>query len=290
MNAIPYDFTKPVRMAADWQNRLTGWYQSASALANRTWAKQLSTPIEVSLGALDVTYAQQGLGKLPTTVIGYRVVIAAGRLPTLLVFPRILLLQLVGVLLGDDVSATTDREMTLVEENLADYFLVQLWLPFFRESWPGAKVVPWELQEREANPQSSRFFSADEVLLTLPWQMRGPWGVAEGLWFFQKKGILETLADEKDPSQGPIDEKTATQRKHALVTSLPVRVDFVLGTTELKLSQLASLQVGDVVLLDQRHDEGISASAGSQKLFGGRVGRIGSWKAFRVESSSRTNV
>jgi flagellar motor switch protein FliM len=284
MSAIPYDFTKPVRLPPDWQQRLTGWYQGASVLANRAWAKQLPTPLEVSCGTVDPAYVQEGLAGLPAGVVGYRVQIAGGRLPSLLVFPRILLLQVIGLLLGDSVTAITDRELTLVEENLVDYFLVHLWLPFFREAWPGAGMVSWELSEREAHPKESRYFAGSDVLLTLHWQMRGPWGVSDGLWFFQKKGTLETLADPDLPAEEPMDEKTATLRKQAFVGNLPVRVDVVLGTTDLKLSQLSRLQIGDVVLLDQRHEEGIIAGAGSQHLFRGRVGRMGSWKAFRIES------
>jgi flagellar motor switch protein FliM len=210
--------------------------------------------------------------------------IAGTCLPTLLVLPRLLLLQLIGLMLGDNVEAATDRDLTLVEENLADYFLVHLWLPFFRESWPGAHMVPWELQERDSNPQGGRFFGAADVLLNFSWQLRGPWGEASGLWFFQKKGLLDALADGAPAAKAPIDEKTAMLRKQALVGSLPMRVDFVLGTTELKLSQLSRLQVGDVVLLDQRNEEGVSAGAGNRNLFRGRIGRVGSWKAFRIES------
>jgi flagellar motor switch protein FliM len=281
MTVTAYDFRKPVRLPVEWQHLLAGWYQSAATLVNRAWAKQLA-PLEVSLGAVETAYAQECLSALPTSVVGYRVLIAGGRLPSLLVLPRLLVLQLVGVLLGDNAAAAADRELTLVEENLADYFLAHLWLPFFRESWPAADLVPWELQEREANLQSSRFFAARDVLLRLPWQIRGPWGASDGLWFFLKKGILETLAESK--ATEPIDERTAALRKQALVSNLPVRLEFVLGTSEVKLSQLSRLEVGDVLLLDQRNQDGVVAGAGSQRLFRGRVGRVGSWKAFRIES------
>ena len=284
MNVTPYDFKKPVRLPVEWLHRLSGWHQTACTLANRAWAKQLLTPITVSLGPLDTIYAQEGLSKLPTTVVGYRVMIAGGKLPTFLVLPRLLALQLVGMLLGDDSAVTDDRELTLVEDNLADYFLVHLWLPFFRESWPGPSLVPWELQEREANPQGSRYFASGDVLVTMPWQLHGPWGVSECSWFFQKKGILETLGEGQTPLVEPLDDKTAAARKQALVGTLPLRLEFVLGTTEVKLSELSRLQVGDVVLLDQRHDEGVTAGSGSQHLFRGRVGRVGSWKAFQIES------
>jgi flagellar motor switch protein FliM len=279
----PYDFRKPVRLPVEWQHQLAGWYTSAAALATRAWVKELAS-LKVSVGAIDAAYAQDGLAALPACTLGYRVLIADGRLPTFLVLPRLLILQLISIMLGDNPAVAADRELTLVEENLADYFLVHLWLPFFRESWPGAGLVSWELKEREANPQSSRFFAPRDSLVVLPWQIHGPWGATDGWWFFQKAGILETLGDGRAPTQVPSDDKTATVRKQALVGNLPVRMEFVLGTTELNLSQLSGLQVGDLLLLDQRHEEGVSAAAGGQTLFRGRVGRIGSRKAFRIDS------
>ena len=108
MNATSYDFTKPRRLPAEWLHRLTRWHQTACALANRAWAKQLPAGITVSIGALDTAYAQKGLASLPTNVIGYRVLIAGGKLPSLLVLPRLLILQLVGILLGDAGAATED--------------------------------------------------------------------------------------------------------------------------------------------------------------------------------------
>ncbi len=285
MTVTPYDFTKPIRLPADWLHRLTGWFQSASALANRNWAKQLPTPIEVAVAPLDIAYVQNALPKLPTSVIGYRVQIAGGQLPTLLVLPRVLLLQIIGLMLGDGgTTEPEERELGLVEENLADYFLVQLWLPYFRDSWPGARLVTWELGQREAAPQQTRFFPAGEVLLVLPWQIRGPWGVSEGFWYFQKKGVLETLGDGPSGAAPPPDDRALAQRKQALVSNLPLRLEVVLGKTELKLSQLSRLQVGDVMLLDQGADDGIVARAGSQRLFRGQVGRVGSWKAFKIDS------
>jgi flagellar motor switch protein FliM len=286
MSATPYDFRKPVRLAPEWQNRLTGWQQSAAVQANRTWAKQLPTPLEVALASLDVAYAKEGLAQLSPSDIGYRVMIAGGKLPSLLVLPRTLLLHIISAMLGDNNASPSDRELTLVEENLADYFLVHLWLPFFREAWPSAQLVSWELQERDANPQCSRLFDGAEVLVAASWKMRGPWGEADFWWFFQKKGILHTLAGTSQAAPAPLDDKTAAARKEALVGILPMLVQVVLGTTELKLSQLSQLQVGDVILLDQRNEEGIVASSGGQPLFRGRAGRIGSWKAFRIDSVS----
>ena len=65
---------------------------------------------------------------------------------------------------------------------------------------------------------------------------------------------------------------------------LPVAVEVVVGTTELKLSELSKLQVVDVVLLDQRAHESITARTESRTLFRGKPGRQGSSKALQIET------
>ena len=108
MIAKPYDFRKPVPLPADWHQRLAAWYQGACVLANRAWAKQLPVPVEVTLGTLDAAYAQDALARLPANVIGYRVLIAGGRLPTMLVLPRLLILH------GDRTARVVVECLTLV--------------------------------------------------------------------------------------------------------------------------------------------------------------------------------
>jgi len=285
MNAILHDFTKPTRLPTDWQNRLTSWFRSAVALANKSWAKELPVPLEVSVLALDVCFAHQALSRLTEAFLAYRVKVAGERVPTLFTLPRPLLLNLVGALVGEKTADAADRELTPVEENLMEYFLAKYWLTLFRETWPGSNPVSWVLEPREANPQCSKVFSPADVLVSLNWQIKGPWGESAGTWLFQKKGLLEELGGADTLTPAPIPEAQVSARRQAIISALPIAIEVVLGTAELKLSQLSRLQVGDVVVLDQRCDEGATAKAGDRNLFRGQVGRVGSCKALRIESA-----
>src|SRR5882672_8622584 len=175
MNLKPHDFTKPARLSAAWDERLISWVRAALVLANKTWAKQLPIRLEAAVSDWEGLYAQQALSQLPDPCLAYRVMVSESRFPTLLVMPRTLMLNLVGGLLGDEDNASAgDRELTLVEENLADYFLVEYWLSAFREAWPAVHPATWVLDGRESNPASSRIFGAADVLLAMNWQIRGP--------------------------------------------------------------------------------------------------------------------
>ena len=285
MNPKTHDFTKPARLSIAWHDRLMNWGRVALTLANKTWAKQLPVHLEAALSDWEGFYAQQALARLPDPCLAYRVMVADGRLPTLQVMPRILMLKLVGALLGDDGNAAgNDRELTLVEENLADYFLTEYWLSAFRESWPGAYPATWVLEERETNPACSRAYAPSDALLALNWQIRGPWGESSGVWLFPKKGLLLAVGGAEKPTAEAAPQSVSMANRKCVVQALPMVVQIVLGTTELKLSQLRRLQVGDVLMLDQNQEDQATARVGNRELYRGRVGRTGSWKAFQIKS------
>ena len=302
MDATLHDFTKPTRLSVECHGRLTNWCRVALTLANKAWTKQLPAPIEASAQGLDVSYVRQELARLSDDTLAFRIKIGE-RLLSLLVMPRTLMLSLVNSLLGDSAAVLKDRELSLIEEKLADYFLINHWLTFFRESWPGpltpgptapagrgdkaaAVSLPWVLEGRENNPSCSRLFAdADaDVLVVFHWQMRGAWGETKGAWFFPKKALLDSLGNTPGPGQEAIPEIQMAARREAIVHRLPVSIEVVLGSAELRLSELSSLQVGDVVLLDQRATDGVLARVGGQDLFRGQAGRVGSWKALQIET------
>src|SRR5205823_481335 len=131
----------------------------------------------------------------------------------------------------------------------------------------------------------SRLYGDIEVLIAMNWQMRGAWGETSGVWLFPKKRLIDLVGNQAAMGPESVPEGQVAARREALIQQFPLNIEVVLGSAELKLSELSSLQVGDVVLLDQRMSEGVVARAGGQNLFRGQAGRLGSWKAFQVENS-----
>jgi flagellar motor switch protein FliM len=283
MNPVPYDFRKPVRLPQEWHKLLQGWFRLSTSLAGRGWAKQLPEPLELSAGTMEDCYAQAVLAELPADSIGQHIPLAGGTLPTMLILPRPLLLNIVGLMVGEQ-QTQSDRELTAVEEELADFFFANHWLPYFRETWPGPAPLLGLVQQREAQPSYSRLFSTGEVLLSLHWRMHGPFGDGQGQWLLPRQALLQALMKDQEAAAQAGDEKEAAVRRAQIVRALPLSIECILGTAQLRLSELARLQVGDVLLLDQRIGDDVSASVGGRQLFRGQVGRNGSWKAFRIQS------
>jgi len=282
MTIRAYNFAKPPRLVGDWNQRLTGWFSAALHLAAKGWPRDLPFALEAHTLELDTFRCADALARLPDGQAGYRIVIAGNRLPTLLVLPRPLLLALVGGLLGETgEQLPEDRELTPVEQSLAEYFLQNLWVPFFKETWPSAVQVIWEWPQPEPNPQCSRVVPSDASVVVFTCVLRGPFGEQTCSWLFPKKGLAELLG-AAEPDAPPAD--AATARVETLVRNLPLDFVVVLSRVEISLAQLAELQVGDVILLHQRVGEPLAAQVGDETKFLGWAGRSGSSTAFRIES------
>jgi flagellar motor switch protein FliM len=282
MTITVYNFAKPARLTGDWSQRLTGWFYAAFALATKAWAKELSGSLEASVCDIDIARCGEILSGLGEAVAGYRVALVDTRLPTLLILPRPLLLTLVDGLLGQAVDQLpADRELTDVERPICEYFLQTLWLAFFKDTWPGAVQGIWEYPQAENNPQCSRLFAPDELVVVFTCEIRGPFGAQTCTWLFQKKGLAELMGwDESDA----VSTEPQGSRIETLVRSLPLDVVVVLGGVEICISQLSQLRVGDVILLNQRVVEPLTALIGDEAKFRGWAGRSGSSIAFRIDS------
>jgi flagellar motor switch protein FliM len=285
MTIAAYDFCKPGRLAGNRENRLAGWLRLGCALATRSWAKGLPFQADWTFHGTDTKRAQDTLARLTETAAAFRVSLAGGRVTTLLAMPRPLVLALASGLIGDAGKALPDdRELTVVEESLFEYFVKHHLLPPLHETWPGAEPAHLELGGTEPNPRWTRLFAADAPLVTCTFLLSGAFGVEEWFWFLPREG-LQVLLDQSPPAAvTEADAVALKQRLEARVQDLPVAITVSLGSAVVRLSQLSALRVGDLVVLDQRVSEPLTARMADEGKYRVWPGRIGSRQAFKIES------
>ena len=63
-----------------------------------------------------------------------------------------------------------------------------------------------------------------------------------------------------------------------------IPVEPILGETKMLLSEIANLQVGDVIALDSNHDEPISVKVGGKPRFRAKPGRKGEQSSVQLVS------
>jgi flagellar motor switch protein FliM len=286
MTIAPYDFCKPGRLASDRESRFAGWLRLATALATRKWAKSLPFQAEWTVHGFDTFRPTDSLARLSETAVAYRLGLAGGQVTTLLAMPRPLVLAVAAGFVGDAGKALpADRELTLVEESLFEFFVNNHLLPPLKETWPGSEPACPELLQAEPNPRWSRLFGADAPLVVCTFLLSGPFGVEEWHWLLPREGLL-VLLDRPDQATPEAEAEAAAvkPRLEARVNDLPIAITVCLGSVEVRLSQLSRLRVGDVVVLDQRVSEPLTAAMGEEDKYRGWPGRVGSSQAFKIES------
>jgi flagellar motor switch protein FliM len=285
MNATRHDFARPGKLAGELEQLLTTWLKAATALASRSWVKALVFEATLAPGAPESARPGDALARLPDPALAYRILLAPDAL-TLLVFPRPVVLAMVAGLQGDagDTSAA-DQELTTVEESLWQFFLQEHLLPGLQGAWPGAGDITPRLQQREPNPQWTRIFADAGNVVVCPLVLRGPFGEQTCYLLLPFRGMVGLLGEtSRQPGAAPAISGPASPLVEALVRELPVEIAVSLGTAEISLQQLARLGVGDMLVLDQRVSEPLTAAVGGGKKLRGWAGRVGAWKAFQIVS------
>ena len=281
MTPTPHNFAGPVKLPAAWQSRLGRWFRSALALADRSCAKELAFPVTSEFKAVEQVDPGEFLARLASGAVGFRLLVGSDQFPSILVFPRQLLLALNGGFLGEiPETMPTDRDLTVVEQSLTEHFLIAHWLPGFKTTWLGPSHAYFQQGPAEPLAQSGRVLAADKEAVAFSWTVKGPFGESTAYWIFRRKNFSAPFGLE-DEAVAPASESVPME---SLIHGLPVELIVDLGSIELPLSRLSQLQVGDVIMLNRRIDEPIVAQVGDTPKFLGWAGRAGSLKAFRIHS------
>jgi flagellar motor switch protein FliM len=282
MRVEPYNFASPQFLRHGAREQILSWLRAASALAQKTWPRHLLAAAEWRVERIDSLPIARALAELPESGLGYRVRIG-GELDSLMVLPRPLLLLLVAALMGDTADQMPDdRELTPVEDSLADFALRRLFLDPLQESWPGAEPLPLEVAGREPQPRWRRSFAGEEHLAVCASAVQGPFGRLDWRWLLPQAGVRQLFDGhgETDAAEGESDVRL---RLEASVRAVPVTFSVTLGSAEVPFAQLAGLKVGDVIVLDQRIGDTLAAEVAGERKYVGWPGRVGPRQAFVID-------
>lgn len=279
-----YDFCKPVPFAVDLEQSIVEWMRDACELAPRNWNKHLSFPVEIDFKGLEVMQLSTALTRLQDPAAGFRVPIQEAAATTLLVFPRPLMIALVTGLLGEPCrELPQDRDLTIVEDSLAEFLVEDQWLSAVLETWSGSDPIHMGPIKKELHPKYTRIFPVDDNLAVCTFILQGPFGKQECQWLTPQKGYLELFA-ATGLGREVQKESDVRPQLEALVRELPVEVSVQLGAVDLPVSQLTKLRPGDVLILNQRVAEPLTALVADEKKFRVWPGRVGSRPAFQIDS------
>lgn len=290
MNVERHDFGRPGKIGGELQQTLTSWLRVAVALACKKWAKVLPFKLTMTCKRTDAVRPAEALAQLPSPPVAVRVTLPCGT-TTLFALPRPAVQSLAGGLLGDTSGAVqADAELTSVDAALLLYFMDEFLMPALEETSPMADPISLAVEHLEPHPQWSRAFMDAGNLVVCTFAMHGPFGELPCQWLLPARSLVSVLGDIAEEAQTlPVGLNVPAPDIAPLVHELPVEISVVLGTADVSLTQLARLAEGDMLILNQRVADPLSALIGGNEKFRGWAGRIGVTQAFQIQSLTDTN-
>jgi flagellar motor switch protein FliM len=285
MTVQAYNFKRPGRLPPEAEGRLAAWLRAAGSLAVTRWAKQAPFALEIRLQGMEPAYSKDALAAYDETDVGYQVLGPRGAWNSLLALPRPLVLALEAGLMGETpAQLPADHELTVVEESLCEYLLQEIFVRPLQETWPEPEGITLQLGPKEPNLRWSRLFASSVPLVECRFALKGPFGEQTWNWLLPQSAVLPEGKTHPGADEPTLDEDSRRARLEGLVLEMPVEIAVTLGAVHVPLTDLGKLQVGDVLVLDQRVCDPVAVSVGGGPMVLGWPGRVGDLQALQIET------
>lgn len=276
------DFSEPRGPSTPASQGLKVWLRDACALIREYWGVHLSEPPTLQLVRTSSALVRDALKNVDDPGFGTALCLGAPAMDAMISMPLQLAVALVGDLLGTESEEQPEaRGLTDLEVSMLQLLFQEL-ARGLSEAWPGDSPVPCHACDVIGRPRRSRLFPTHTVLLVVHVQVQSPSGTGITHWLIPQEPMEALISAEWLPEEPP--QPTPDPRLQELVRGVPVELTVELGRAQLTMTQLADLERGDVVLLDQRIGQPLTALVDGSHKWTGWPGRSGTRQLYCVES------
>lgn len=277
--AAPYDFRSPSRLATGVEQRFAEWQSGVCKLFSERLSQHLPFDFKFSFIAVNPQSTRKVLSSLPTETAAFQFKLGHEAFPCLFTYPQPLLLLLVNGMLGD-VSAELpeNRELSHIERALSEIVAEEL-ASAMAESFLGDEPISCHYSEHEPHPERTRMFSRDGITIVSDFKVELNSEVQSCQFVFPYSVLdLFPLGD----GRGSPDSLETRKQLESVLMGVPLTLAVQLGSVDLRISDASTLQVGDVVVLDQPAAEPLLATVDGKPHFRVWAGKIGSRRAIQI--------
>jgi flagellar motor switch protein FliM len=176
-----------------------------------------------------------------------------------------------------DAEQLVGEELSPVEQALIQLFLDRL-ASSLGDGWMGLNELVIQAGSLDRDPRKTRIFRSKDLVTKTSLQVELKIGKVELHWLLPKQQIselLETTVDNRSDRQ-PVSPSTQ------MVGHLPIEVVSILGKATVPMTKLSQLEVGQLVMLDQRIDQPVTAYINDSPFFECWPGRLGGKQALEI--------
>jgi flagellar motor switch protein FliM len=273
-----YDFASSARVERPLWSALNNWMEKFSQLFVERWSNFCLTPIRSNPSTIDAAEFESLQSTWAQPSCGVEVSFQQEATTGMLVISRVELLMLLMEILGDSADEIRDRELTPVELSLSELIFEQT-AATMSESWPDQESLSFQLGELTNQPNRSRMFPLDKMLLVAGLNLQLTNRVARLQVVLAKEETTKLLGLAKPAPSEPNRSLLLSKDKLA---EIEVQVTAGLGNAELAMTDLVSLTIGDIIVLDQCVNDPIVLFANDEPLFRGWPGRSNDKQALKI--------
>lgn len=292
MQLTAYDFRRPERVSKEQLKGLQSLFDAFAREVSILFPPFLRTVVRLDLTSLDqLTYDEFILSvSRPTSLTIISMAPLEGtaviEMSPSMVFPIV-----DRVLGGKGATLPEPRELTEIEDRIVQRIIMMM-LDCLKRSWEQLIEFDLSIVQTESDPLIVQIVAGSEMVILVGYEMHV--GEAVGTMnmcipLMAINPILDQISQQAHFTRRLSPELSSITRGviEQILNRAVVPVDAVLGQVRLKLSDIARLQVGDVVQLQTSPKEPILVQAGGCTVFRARPGRRGEQSAVQIVSLVR---
>ncbi len=273
-----YDFTRPTGLANDLADRWTSWMDSLRNLFKERWSSVANQEIHLHAANNIVLSFGTARSRLPTASAAYYLSVGKPPLETLMVLERPTALGLVLLSLGEALAERpADRELSMLEMSVLELILSHI-ARGLGDAWPGKDPLPGALGAAEPQAHRCRMLAPNKVVLLVKLNVTIAENTDAISWIIPHTELETLLSQGESTVTSPADQRKIERRAR----DIPVAVSVNLGDINLAMSDLAALDVGDLILLRQKITEPLPVLVAGHLKFQAWPGRRGNRSAVKI--------
>ncbi|NND95829.1 MAG: hypothetical protein HKN47_00700 [Pirellulaceae bacterium] len=180
-------------------------------------------------------------------------------------------------------SGPVNTPLSLVELSLVQLYIDQL-VSAMSEGWMGPDTVAINASELSKDPRKKRLFRSKDLVTKTSIQIDLKAGKTVLHWLLPKQRMCDLLDSTVDRRSAREQVRLSPQK----VGQLPIEVISVLGSATLSMAKLSNVSVGELIVLDQRIDEPLTASVNHSPFYQCWPGKVGKQQALEITSCLHT--
>lgn len=251
--AQPYNFRRPDRIAKDQLRSIYVLHESFARSLASSLSAYLRAYVVVNLVSVEQLSFTEFQQVLPSPTVVATIDAAPYDSNCLLELNPTMIFPMLEMLLGGSVNTLTkvEREVTEIEQSILES-IFKLMLRDLKEAWKGIAAIDFQIEGYETEPQLMQILAPNEAIVAVSIEIR--LGEVSGMMNIGIPSIIIKMLSHKFAEQWTIRKTETTEedtrRVYDRVRNAMVEMDTRLRGTNLLMSDLLRLKVGDVLTFD----------------------------------------